>query len=214
MITDKELTNRTLFSENTINQTIKVPLHISRSKDMYILHRALVRELEKKRQGNAHSKTRSEVQGGGKKPWKQKGTGKARAGSIRSPLWKGGGVIFGPQSKQYNSKINKKEKQLALKTLLFNKQNDTILVENFVINSSKPSTKLVIAKLNALKVQKSNKMLVIVAKKDFSLHLSIRNIKNLELIAANQINILSILKAQTIIIESEALNIIKRIYNE
>nr|AYR06237.1 ribosomal protein L4 [Renouxia sp.] len=214
MTIQKELTYTTLSSENITNQIIKVPFHIDHSKGMYIIHRALVRELEKKRQGSAHSKTRSEVRGGGKKPWKQKGTGRARAGSIRSPLWKGGGVIFGPQFKQYNHKINKKEKQLALKILLFNKLNNTILVENFEINSVKPSTKLVIAKLNALKIQKSNKILVIVAKKDFPLYLSIRNIKNLELIVVNQINILSILKAQTIIIESEALSIIEKIYNE
>lgn len=203
-----------LSADNTMSMTQKENFQISNSNGIYIIHRALTRELEKKRQGNAHSKTRSEVRGGGKKPWKQKGTGKARVGSIRSPLWKGGGVIFGPQHKQHKSKINKKEKQLALRTLLHNKQNDTIIIENFNINSYKPSTKSVIEQLNILKVQPSNKILIIVVKKDFHLYLSTRNIKNIELIVANQINILSILKAQTIIIELKALDIINKTYNE
>jgi large subunit ribosomal protein L4 len=96
-----------------------------------IVHRALVRQLANARQGNASTKTRAEVRGGGRKPWRQKGTGRARAGSIRSPLWRGGGVIFGPKPRDYETKMNRKERRLALRTVLFSRSEDLIRSRRF-----------------------------------------------------------------------------------
>lgn len=194
-----------------ISKTITVK--ISKSTGMYIVHRALIKQLHEKRQGNANTKTRSEVKGGGRKPWKQKGTGRARAGSIRSPLWKGGGVIFGPKAKQYTKKINKKEKQLALRTLIYNKIQQTIIVDNFCKNLDKPKTQLVLKKILNFNISKDKKVLIIVLNKDINLYLSIRNLLNVELIAADQLNIIALLKADQLIITSNALDKIDEVYN-
>jgi len=191
----------------------KLTLHISNNKGMYIVHRALIKQLCEQRQGNANTKTRSEVKGGGRKPWKQKGTGRARAGSIRSPLWKGGGVIFGPQTKEYAKKINKKEKQLALRTLLYNKFHNTTVVEDFCHDFNKPNTKLALTKIQNLNIQKHEKVLIIVLNKNINLYLSLRNLPNIELIAANQLNIIALLKANKVIITSLALDKIDEVYN-
>uniref|UniRef100_A0AAU7YRD2 Large ribosomal subunit protein uL4c n=1 Tax=Gracilaria hainanensis TaxID=2871843 RepID=A0AAU7YRD2_9FLOR len=196
------------------NQDLIIRLCKKDSNNMYVLHRALTQQLTKNR--NAHTKTRSEVRGGGKKPWKQKGTGKARAGSNRSPLWRGGGVIFGPRTKIYKNKINKKEKQLALRILIENKFKKTIVTENFIDNLTKPSTKILINNLKKynLDINKYNNILIIVSEKSDNLYLSTRNLKNVELLNANHINIVSLLKANQIIINKNALNIINKIYND
>lgn len=99
----------------------------------HIVHRALVRQMNNARQGTASSKTRSEVRGGGRKPWRQKGTGRARAGSIRSPLWRGGGVIFGPKPRSFSTKMNRKERRLALRTAFLSRSEDMIIVETLMI---------------------------------------------------------------------------------
>nr|YP_010195577.1 ribosomal protein L4 [Gracilaria baiana]UAD82974.1 ribosomal protein L4 [Gracilaria baiana] len=194
------------------NQNIEIRLCKQDSNNMYVLHRALTQQLIKKR--NAHTKTRSEVRGGGKKPWKQKGTGRARAGSNRSPLWRGGGVIFGPRTKQNKNKINKKEKQLALRILIENKFKNTIITEDFVGKLKEPSTKTIINNLKKynLDTNINNNILIIVSKKSDNLYLSTRNLKNVELLNANSINIVSLLKANQIIINKDALNIINRTY--
>nr|YP_010618731.1 Ribosomal protein L4 [Rhodomelopsis africana]WAX02744.1 Ribosomal protein L4 [Rhodomelopsis africana] len=176
-------------------------------KQMYLIHRALKQQLKNNRNKNAHSKTRSEVRGGGKKPWKQKGTGRARAGSSRSPLWKGGGIIFGPRKKTYKSKINKKEKRLAINTILANKFTNTIITNNILDNIITPNTKTAISEIKRLgvKIKKQQKLLLIVDKKTKLLYLSFRNIHNLELIEVHSVNVLSLLKADTIIITDCAL---------
>nr|YP_009541724.1 ribosomal protein L4 [Synarthrophyton chejuense]AYR05733.1 ribosomal protein L4 [Synarthrophyton chejuense] len=213
-MTNKEKINYKILSEEGTNKnSTTIELNISQSNNMYVIHRALIKQLNNKRYGNANCKTRSDVRGGGKKPWKQKGTGKARAGSTRSPLWKGGGVIFGPKTKKYTQKINKKEQKLALRNLLYNKEKSTNIVENFSIQSEKPSTKDIIKKIHSLKILLTNKILIIVAKKDPKIYLSVRNIQNIEIIAANQINLLSIIRSKKIIIEKQALDIITRTYN-
>ncbi|KAI0556361.1 60S ribosomal protein L4 (chloroplast) [Gracilaria domingensis] len=194
------------------NQDIEIRLCKQDSNNMYVLHRALKQQLIKKR--NAHTKTRSEVRGGGKKPWKQKGTGRARAGSNRSPLWKGGGVIFGPRTKQNKNKINKKEKQLALRILIENKFKNTIITEDFIGKLKEPSTKVIVNNLKKynLDTNINNNILIIVSKKSDNLYLSTRNLKNVELLNANSINIISLLKANQIIINKDALNIINKTY--
>nr|YP_010726595.1 ribosomal protein L4 [Hypnea edeniana]WCH54769.1 ribosomal protein L4 [Hypnea edeniana]WDY85070.1 ribosomal protein L4 [Hypnea edeniana] len=196
------------------NQTLK--LKVNEYTGMYIIHRALLQQLNNKRQGTANTKTRSEVRGGGRKPWKQKGTGRARAGSIRSPLWKGGGTIFGPKYKNYNVKINKKEKNLALSNILYNKVKDTLVITDFTYNLKYPSTKLILQEINnlGLNSNNNNNILIIVNKKEKNLYLSIRNLQNIELISVHQLNIFSLLKAQKLIITSSALNHLNKTYND
>jgi large subunit ribosomal protein L4 len=126
-----------------------------------IVHRALVRQMTNARQGTASTKTRAEVRGGGRKPWRQKGTGRARAGSIRSPLWRGGGVIFGPKPRHYELKMNRKERRLALRTVLFSRVEDTIVVEDFESQLSRPKTKELMAAIARWGVAPTAKVLMI-----------------------------------------------------
>lgn len=195
------------------NQTQAIQLNISNTNGMYIIHRGLVKQMTNKRQGSAHSKTRSEVRGGGRKPWKQKGTGKARAGSIRSPLWRGGGVIFGPRTKNYSQKMNIKERKIALQTLLFNKQACTLIIPESELQLNTPKTKLINQKISNLGLKNSKKILIVVEKKNLNLYLALRNLQNVELIQANQINIVSLLKAENIILTKEGLLTIEGMYN-
>nr|YP_010485004.1 ribosomal protein L4 [Hypnea cervicornis]UVW80698.1 ribosomal protein L4 [Hypnea cervicornis] len=191
-------------------------LNVSEYKGIYLIHRAVIQQLNNRRQGTANTKTRSEVRGGGKKPWKQKGTGRARAGSNRSPLWKGGGTIFGPKTKNYNIKINKKEKNLALNTILYNKIKDTLVIKEFGHNLNYPNTKLLLEEINQLGLNnnKQNKILIIVNKKEKNLFLSIRNLQNIELISIHQLNIIALLKAHKVIITLSALNHINKAYHD
>nr|YP_009244022.1 ribosomal protein L4 [Sporolithon durum]AMK96264.1 ribosomal protein L4 [Sporolithon durum] len=213
MTVETNITYSVLSSESIKKYDKELKLKVSNTNGMYIIHRALVQQLHEKRQGNANCKNRSEVRGGGKKPWKQKGTGKARAGSIRSPLWRGGGVIFGPKSKEFHKKINKREKQLALRTLLYNKKQNTIIIENTENLVQQTKTQKVLKQLKNLQIDTIKQVLIIVGKKEKQLYLTTRNLHNIEIIDASHINIYAILKAQTIIIEAKALDIIHKIYN-
>mgnify|MGYP003389969930 len=192
----------------------EIKLKIATINSMYIIHSALVKQLATKRQGTAHSKTRSEVRGGGRKPWKQKGTGKARAGSIRSPLWKGGGVTFGPRTRNYISKINAKEKKLAIRTLLYNKAPHILVISNEEIFLAKPSTQLLLDKIQNLNLDLNKRILIIVDNKDKTLYLSHRNLQNIDIIQANQINIIALLNAEQILITSTSLKQIEEVYND
>lgn len=187
----------------------------NQKEQMYIVHKAITHHLNSSRQGSSNTKTRSEVRGGGRKPWKQKGTGKARAGSIRSPLWKGGGVIFGPKYKNYITKLNKKEKKLATKILIYNKQNHTIIIDQIAEQIDKPNTKSILKKLNNLNIKINEnyiKLLIIIENYHKNLYLSIRNLPNVELTTANNINMLSLIKANKIITTHNALEIINQKY--
>jgi len=192
-------------------------IHDNDKQNIYIIHKAIKIQLLNQRKGNAYTKTRSQVRGGGKKPWKQKGTGRARAGSTRSPLWKGGGVIFGPKTRTYKSKINKKEKQLALKAILCNKYKNTNIIENFAQNLTTPKSKTIINELNQLNISQytdiNNKILIVATKITKNQYLSIRNIPNINLISVYNLNLLSIIKAQYLIITLDALHIIKNKYS-
>lgn len=207
----KAITYKVENEVNEINsETIKLKINEDKKKQMYCIHKSLKNQLTNNRIRNANTKTRSEVRGGGKKPWKQKGTGRARVGSTRSPLWKGGGVIFGPQKTIYKSKINKKEKNLAIRTLLYNKLSNTKIVDNLSIATEKPKTKSALEVLNNIKINinEHKKILIIVEKKTKLIYLSFRNISNIELIEAKNLNVLSLLKAEIIVITLQSLNII------
>ena len=193
---------------------LSISLRISESGSMYVIHKAAAKQLTEKRQGSAHCKTRSEVRGGGKKPWKQKGTGRARAGSSRSPLWRGGGIIFGPKTKKYHQKVNKKERRLAIRNLLFNKKDFTRNIQSDVLQLKSPKTKALIENIKKINIQATENILIIAAKKNQNAYLASRNLKNVEIIAANQINLLSIIKAKWILIETDSMKIIADTYNE
>ena len=188
------------------------------SRSKYLIHRDILRHQLSQRQGTVSTKTRSEVRGGGKKPWRQKGTGRARAGSSRSPLWKGGGVIFGPKPKTVNLKLNKKERNLALQTLFYNKvkSNCVIFAEaNGNLEHNIPAkTKAFYKFSQSLKnpINSNEKVLVIVSEKGSPIKLATQNLKNVELISASNLNTLSLLKAKKIIITRAAVYALKEIY--
>jgi large subunit ribosomal protein L4 len=190
----------------------ELKLNVLEASGNYLLHKDLLRHFSSKKQGTVSTKTRSEVRGGGRKPWKQKGTGRARAGSNRSPLWKGGGVTFGPKPKKVTLKLNKKERQLALQTLLYNKKNNILLIENLENAISEPNTKLFLNVCQNCSVNLNEKVLVIVSEKTVPLKLATQNLKNVELISASNLNTLSLLKAKQIILTPLAINYIKEIY--
>ena len=190
----------------------ELTLSVLENSGNYLLHKDVLRHSSSQTQGTTSTKTRSEVRGGGRKPWQQKGTGRARAGSNRSPLWKGGGVIFGPKPKKVSLKLNKKERRLALQTLLYNKKNNIVLIEDLENGITEPKTKNFVKICQDCNISLDQKVLVIVSKKTVPLKLSTQNIQNLELISASNINTLSLLKAKQIILTPLAINDIKEIY--
>jgi large subunit ribosomal protein L4 len=178
----------------------------------HIVHRALVRQMSNARQGTVSTKTRAEVRGGGRKPWRQKGTGRARAGSNRSPLWRGGGVTFGPKPRDYSLKMNRKERRLALRTALLSRVEDLVLVEAFEDRFERPKTRDLIDALGRWGVDVNGKVLVIVAEKQEVVYLSARNIENVKLITANGLNVYDLLVADQLVITSPALDMIQEVY--
>ena len=180
----------------------------------HIVHRALVRQLHNARQGTSSSKTRSEVRGGGRKPWRQKGTGRARAGSIRSPLWRGGGVIFGPKPREYNLKMNRKERRLALRTAFNSRSEDWIVVEDFAEKLPRPKTKDFIDALSRWGIEPKAKLLLILHEIAPNVELSTRNIANLIVIKATNLNVHDILWADKIVVTSQALGTIQEVYSD
>lgn len=210
------MTNNIKYKIKSLNDSeekLTIQLSISENNQMYTIHKAIVQQLLQQRQGTANSKTRSEIRGGGKKPWKQKGTGRARAGSNRSPLWRGGGVIFGPKTKKYKQKINKKERQLAIRNMLYNKKDFTIAIDESFLKFPKPKTKFFINNIKQINIDYNEKILIIMAKKDINSYLVTKNLKNIEIIAADQLNILAIIKAKYILLEKDAIKIIETLYN-
>jgi large subunit ribosomal protein L4 len=197
-----------------LGSTHELKLNVLETSGNYLLHKDLLRHFNTQRQGTVSTKTRSEVRGGGRKPWRQKGTGKARAGSNRSPLWKGGGVIFGPKPRTFSTKLNKKERRLALQTLLYNKKNSILIVDNLESQSIEPKTKSFLEICQNCRINLDQRLLVVVSKKTTSLKLATQNLKTVELISASNLNTLSLLKAKQIILTPAAINDIKEIYCE
>jgi large subunit ribosomal protein L4 len=206
--TPLDIKGQKLNSEHQLN------LNVLENSGNYLVHKDILRHYTSQRQGTVSTKTRSEVRGGGRKPWKQKGTGRARAGSNRSPLWKGGGVIFGPKPKRIVSKLNKKERKLALQTLLYNKKNSVLVIENLENELIIPKTKVFVKICQDCGINLNEKLLVIVSEKTKLLKLSTQNIKNVELISASNLNTLSLMKAKQIILTPLAVNSIKEIFCE
>jgi len=195
-----------------LNEQQKLELNILENSGNYLIHKDISRQQIQQKQGTVSTKTRSEVRGGGRKPWRQKGTGRARAGSNRSPLWKGGGVIFGPKPRTISLKLNKKERLLSLQTLLYNKRNIISVVDNLETRFESPKTKLFSDVCSRCDIDLSQKTLIIVSEKTEILKLSTRNLKNVELILASNLNTLSLLKAKQIILTPLAINVIKEMY--
>lgn len=194
------------------NQEVEILFRTHNKNSNYIIHKVHTTQIKQFHQGTHSTKTKSEVQGGGRKPWRQKGTGRARAGSNRSPLWRGGGVIFGPKNQQCQKKINRKEKALALQTCLKNRSSNIIITENFAKDFSRPNTKLILQILNKWGINNKDKILIITKTKDTNLYLSIRNIPNINLISVKHLNISSLLLAKTIVISKDSLPIITKAY--
>ena len=195
-----------------LNDEHKLELNILQNSGNYLVHKDILRHHISQKQSTSSTKTRSEVRGGGRKPWKQKGTGQARAGSNRSPLWKGGGVIFGPKPKTNVLKLNKKERKLALQTLLYNKRNNVLILTGLEESIDTPKTKYLENIFKNCRVQLDKKVLLIVSKKTIPIKLSARNMKNVELISASNLNTLSLLKANQILLTPLAIKDIKETF--
>ena len=196
--------------DGQIEKSETLALDIADNNANYIIHRALEHQQVFSHQYTSSTKTRSEVRGGGRKPWKQKGTGRARAGSNRSPLWKGGGVIFGPKPKTVKHKLNKKESQLALRTLLFNKKENLFVFNNFEIENCKTKEFLDLISKSNKDVEK--KTLIVLSTTNDPIQLAVRNLPTVETVLATNLNIKAVLRAQQIFLDQKALNSIKEMY--
>ena len=175
----------------------------------HLVHMAVVAQLANKRQGTQKAKTRSEVSGGGRKPWRQKGTGHARQGSTRAPQWTGGGVVFAPVPRDYTIRLNKKEKRLALKSALTSRvlENKLIVVDELKFDEVK--TKNFANVMNNLKASKA---LVVLNENDANVVLSARNIPTVKTALTNTINVFDILKYNTVIVTKAAVATIEEVY--
>lgn len=179
-----------------------------------LIHRAVVRQLANARQGTASTLTRAEVAGGGRKPYKQKGTGRARQGSIRTPLRPGGGVVFGPKPRSYTLTMNRKERRLALRTALMSRVDDIIVVQGFGAGLDTPKTKEITAALARLDIELGAKVLVVLDGASEAMRRSVRNLEKVKLIAADQLNVFDLLHANKLVVSEEALAKIQEVYGD
>ena len=175
----------------------------------HLVHMSVVQYLANRRQGTQKAKTRSEVRGGGRKPWRQKGTGHARQGSIRAPQWKGGGVVFAPVPRDYSFKLNKKEKRAALKSVLTTKVNDNKFIVLDELKMDEIKTKNF---KNVLDNLKTTKALVVLNDNDKNVVMSARNIPDVKTALTNTINVFDILKYNTVIVTKDAVATIEEVY--
>lgn len=176
----------------------------------HLVHLAVVQQLANKRQGTQKAKTRSEVSGGGRKPWRQKGTGHARQGSTRSPQWTGGGVVFAPAPRDYSFKMNRKEKQAALKSALTDKvlSNSLIVVDELKMDETK-TKKLAEVMVN---LKATRKALVVMNDKDENVVLSARNLPEVKTALTNTINVYDVMNAKTLVLTKDAVAKIEEVY--
>ena len=196
-------TNGEKLGEITLNEAV-----FGVEPNLHVMHLALRRQLNNARQGSASCKTRAEVSGGGKKPWKQKGTGRARAGSLRSPLFAGGGVIFGPKPRSYAFNMPQKARQLAIKSALSARSEQLVVVKDFS-TIAEPKTKLMVAALKSLNV--SGKTLIVAdvkADENKNLALASRNITSVKVILPSNLNVKDLLEADFVVMTESAVNVI------
>ena len=196
---------------NTKNKDISISNEVfSKEFNESLIHQAVISFMSTSRQGSSKQKNRSEVRGGGKKPYRQKGTGRARAGTIRSPLWRGGGVTFASRPRDFSKKINKKMYRAAIKSIFSElvRQNRLVAIEKPVLK--KPKTKEIANFLNEFSL---SKVLIITDELDMNLYLSARNIPNVDVITVREINPVNLLKPQKVAVTGEALKQIEEWIN-
>ena len=175
----------------------------------HLVHMAVVQQLANKRQGTQKAKTRSEVSGGGRKPWRQKGTGHARQGSTRAPQWTGGGMVFAPVPRDYSFKLNKKEKRAALKSALTSKVQESNLIVVDELKFDEIKTKSFVKVMNNLDVQKG---LVVIADNDANVVMSARNLADVNTSLVNTINVYDVMKAKKVVLTKDAVAKIEEVY--
>ena len=179
-----------------------------------LMLRAVLRQQAHARQGTASTLTRSEVRGGGRKPYKQKGTGRARQGSIRTPLKPGGGIIFGPKPRTYNLAMNRKERRLALRTALMARIDDVTVVKDFGASLEAPKTSEITDALGRLGVAAGSKVLIVLTNPSDVVRRSVRNLEKVKLISADQLNVFDLLHANALVLGEEALATIQEVYGD
>lgn len=174
-----------------------------------VLHQVVVAQLANKRQGTQSAKTRAEVRGGGIKPWRQKGTGRARQGSIRSPQWVGGGIVFAPKPREYRVSLPKSMRRVAMKSALTAKvlENEMIVLESLELDA--PKTKSIVAMLKAFDVKKA---LIVTAESNANVYKSGRNVEGIQVIPVNNINVYDLLKYDNLIITKDAVSKLEEVY--
>jgi len=186
-----------------------------KKKAIGLIHRVYLTQIKNARKYNASTKTKSEVRGGGRKPWKQKGTGRARAGSSRSPLWVGGGVSFGPRPRVVSKKINKKERRLAILSALYLKKKEFLVVEDTLFSTETiTKTSQILKILKELNLKVDSKILIVLTAPNKKLWLATRNLKNIDLTVATCLNIKQLLKTNHIVLSNSSLELINSTYGK
>ena len=179
-----------------------------------LMHRAVLRQQAHSRQGTASTLTRAEVRGGGRKPYKQKGTGRARQGSIRTPLRPGGGIVFGPKPRSYNLAMNRKERRLALRTALMARIEDMVVVKDFGTSLEAPKIREITDALGRLGIAADAKVLIILSNASEVVRRSVRNLEKVKLISADQLNVFDLLNANSLVVGETALATIQEVYGD
>jgi large subunit ribosomal protein L4 len=179
-----------------------------------LMHRAVLRQQAHMRQGTASTLTRSEVRGGGRKPYKQKGTGRARQGSVRTPLRPGGGIIFGPKPRSYSLAMNRKERRSALRTALMARIDDITVVKDFGTSLEAPKTREITEALGRLGIAPDTKVLIVLTNPSEMVRRSVRNLEKVKLISANHLNVFDLLHANSLVVGEDALTTIQEVYGD
>ena len=179
-----------------------------------LMHRAVLRQQAHMRQGTASTLTRSEVRGGGRKPYKQKGTGRARQGSVRTPLRPGGGIIFGPKPRSYSLAMNRKERRSALRTALMARIEDITVVKDFGTSLEAPKTREITEALGRLGIAPDTKVLIVLTNPSEMVRRSVRNLEKVKLISANHLNVFDLLHANSLVVGEDALTTIQEVYGD